>query len=75
MSGFDSGGIIPEKEILYTSIVIKDLREGLKRLAKDSESELYISNNAIYFKKPDASNEVVNLNFTSGLLQEPEKRI
>jgi hypothetical protein len=73
MSGFNSGGIIPQTEINYTSIVIKDLREGLKRLAKDSESELYISNNAIYFKKPDASNEVVNLNFTSGLLQEPEK--
>lgn len=73
MAGFDSGGIIPETEILYTSIVIKDLREGLKRLAKDSSSELYISNNAIYFKKPEASNEVVQLDFTSGLLQEPEK--
>ena len=69
MSGFNSGGIIPQTEINYTSIVIKDLREGLKRLAKDSESELYISNNAIYFKKPDASNEVVQLGFTSGLLQ------
>ena len=56
MAGFDSGGIIPETEIHFIqSIVIKDLREGLKRLAKDSSSELYISNNAIYFKKPEAS--------------------
>lgn len=73
LSGFNSGGIIPEKEVLYPSIVVKDLREGLKRLAKDSGSDLYISNNAIYFKKPDASNEVVQMGFTSGLLQEPEK--
>jgi hypothetical protein len=72
-SGFESGGVIPESEILYTSITIKDLREGLKRLAKDSISELYISNNQIFFKKPDATNEVIKLGFTSGLLQEPEK--
>jgi hypothetical protein len=72
-SGFESGGVIPESEILYTSITIKDLREGLKRLAKDSVSELYISNNQIFFKKPDATNEVIKLGFTSGLLQEPEK--
>lgn len=72
-SGFESGGIEPESEILYSSITIKDLREGLKRLAKDSVSELYISNNQIFFKKPDSTNEVVKLGFTSGLLQEPEK--
>lgn len=72
-AGFSGGSVTPEKEINYPSIVINDLRSGLKRLAKDSESQLYISNNAVYFTKASATNEVVLLDFTSGLLQEPEK--
>lgn len=73
LAGFNNGGIIPEKEVLYPSITIRDLREGLKRLAKDSQSDLFISTNSIYFKKADATNEVIQLGFNSGLLQEPEK--
>lgn len=73
-SGFESGGVIPESEILYTSITIKDLREGLKRLAKDSVSELYISNNQIFLKNPMPQMKLSSYPLQVGYYKSPKKQ-
>ncbi len=73
MAGLQAGEIKPEKEFLYGSFVAGDLRQALTRLAKDSGSDLYITANQVYLQSHNAVKEGILLNYSSGLLQEPEK--
>lgn len=73
MAGLTAGEIKPETEYLYGSFVAGDLRQALTRLAKDSNSDLFITANQVYLQSPNAVKGGILLNYSSGLLQEPEK--